>query len=309
MTTLYISHSSALDHETPLGHPERADRIRVIERALERSHFTRLIREQARIAEPETVCLAHPESYVSSLAAACEARGQIDKDAETIIYPGTYTAALYSVGAAIQGVDEVMSGKVTNSFSAMRPPGHHAERAKAMGFCFFNNAAIAARYAQRRYGAERVAIMDWDVHHGNGTQDIFWDDPTVMYCSTHELSLYPQTGDASECGAFNNIINAPLPEGDDGRYFRAVMEEIILPGIESFSPDLIVISAGFDAHWHDPLGNLNFLEDDFAWATRQMTALADKRCGSRIVSILEGGYDLQGLSRSVAVHVDALMDA
>lgn len=308
MGTLYISHSSALDYETPLAHPERADRIRVIERALERSHFDRLIREQAIAATPEQAALVHPISYLNGLEAACAGTGFVAHDADVAFMPGNYGAALHSAGGAIQAVNEVMSGKVTNAFVAMRPPGHHAEAARAMGFCYLNNAAIAARHAQKAFGAERVAIFDWDVHHGNGTQQIFWSDPSVFYCSTHVLALYPQTGDADETGECNNILNVPLPEGDEGAFFRAMVEDTIIPRIDAFAPDLIILSAGFDAHWRDPIGTLNLKEGDFLWATRKMMELAAKRCGSRIVSVLEGGYDLQGLSRSVAVHVDALME-
>ncbi len=308
MATLFISHSSALDHETPPGHPERADRIRVIERGLERSHFDRLIREQAVIATPDSLTHTHPLSYILDLAAASAGTGDVAHDADITVYPGTYKAALHGAGAAIQAVNEVMAGNATNSFVAMRPPGHHAETQRAMGFCFFNNAAVAARHAQKVFGAERVAIFDFDVHHGNGTQQIFWDDPSVLYCSTHVQSLYPYTGDLSETGAHGTIVNAPLPEGDDGRFFRIAMEEVILPRIDAFAPDLIVLSAGFDAHWHDPIGTLNLVEADFSWITRQVMELAARRCNSRIVSLLEGGYDLQALSRSVAMHVDALME-
>ncbi|MEN3930280.1 histone deacetylase family protein [Microvirga sp. W0021] len=309
MSTLYVSHSSALDYETPLGHPERADRIRVIERALERSHFSALIREQAITATPEQAALAHPAEYIQALANACQGTGTVAHDDDVAFYPGTLASALFSAGAAIQATHEVMSGAVTNSFAAMRPPGHHAEHACAKGFCYLNNAAIAARYAQKAFGAERIAILDWDVHHGNGTQDICWHDPSIMYCSTHVLALYPHTGDITETGETGNIVNAPLPEGDDGGFFRLAMEEKILPAIQNFAPDLIIISAGFDAHWSDPLGTLNLTEADFAWATAQVMELAARQCNSRIVSVLEGGYDLQSLSRSVAVHVDTLMGA
>jgi acetoin utilization deacetylase AcuC-like enzyme len=228
-------------------------------------------------------------------------------DADTVMSPGTYEAALRGAGGAVQAVDEVMSGKVANAFVGMRPPGHHAERTRAMGFCFFNNAAIAARHAQRRHGAERVAIVDWDVHHGNGTQDIFWSDSSVMYASTHEMPLYPGTGALSERGEHNTIINAPLRSGDGGDVFREAFEVAILPRIDAFRPDLIVISAGFDAHWRDPLASLSLTEADFAWATKKLMDLAASRCGGRIVSVLEGGYDLEGLAKSVAAHVDALM--
>jgi acetoin utilization deacetylase AcuC-like enzyme len=207
----------------------------------------------------------------------------------------------------VKAVDEVMSGHASNAFVAMRPPGHHAERVRAMGFCFFNNAAIAARHAQTRYGAERVAIFDWDVHHGNGTQDIFWSDASVLYCSTHEAPLYPGTGAVSETGDHGTIVNAPLNAGDGSEAFREALEAVVLPRMEAFGPDLIVISAGFDAHWRDPLASLNLMESDFAWATQKLMAIADRRCGGRIVSLLEGGYDLEGLSKSVAFHLDALM--
>jgi acetoin utilization deacetylase AcuC-like enzyme len=221
--------------------------------------------------------------------------------------PGSYEAALRGAGGAVQAVDEVMAGRVANAFVAMRPPGHHAERSRAMGFCFFNNAAIAARHAQTQHGAERVAIMDWDVHHGNGTQDIFWSDRSVLYASTHEMPLYPGTGSRSERGEHDTIVNAPLSAGDGSEVFREAFEAAILPRIEAFQPDLVIISAGFDAHWRDPLASLNLTEADFGWATKKLMDIADRHCGGRVVSVLEGGYDLEGLAKSVEAHVDALM--
>jgi acetoin utilization deacetylase AcuC-like enzyme len=307
MTTLYICHQAALDHQTPLGHPERADRIRVIERNLEQERFAALVREQAPMAEMASLTLAHPEVHILTIRDIAPREGLVRIDADTVMSPGTYEAALRGAGGAVMAVDEVMSGRVANAFVAMRPPGHHAERTRAMGFCFFNNAVIAARHAQTRYGAERVAVMDWDVHHGNGTQDIVWSDKTVMYASTHEMPLYPGTGALSERGAHDTIVNAPLRAGDGGDVFRDAMETAILPRIDAFGPDLIVISAGFDAHWRDPLAGLNLTEADFAWATRKLMDLADRKCGGRVVSVLEGGYDLEGLAKSAAAHVDALM--
>jgi acetoin utilization deacetylase AcuC-like enzyme len=307
MTTLYICHPATLDHATPPGHPERADRIRVIERALEHERFAGLVREQAPMGTLEAVALAHPGSYGRTLRDASPREGSVRIDTDTVMSPGTFEAALRGVGAAVQAVDEVMRGDVANAFCAMRPPGHHAEKATPMGFCFFNNAAIAARHAQAAHGAERVAIVDWDVHHGNGTQDICWDDPSILYCSTHEMPLYPGTGAPSERGEHGTIVNVALAGGDGGDQFREAFGEAILPRIESFRPDLVVISAGFDAHWRDPLANLNLTEADFVWATKQLMDIADRSCGGRVVSLLEGGYDLQGLSRSVAAHVETLM--
>jgi acetoin utilization deacetylase AcuC-like enzyme len=251
----------------------------------------------------------HPESYVQALEQTSPRDGFARLDSDTTMSPGTLEAAFYAIGGACQAVDEVMRRDVDNAFVAMRPPGHHAERATPMGFCFFNNAAVAARHAIAMHGAQRVAIMDFDVHHGNGTQDICWSDKNIMYCSTHEMPLYPGTGSTGERGEYNNIVNAPLSAGDNGVQFREAMEVAVLPRIEDFGPDLVIISAGFDAHRRDPLANLNLVEADFAWATGKLMDVADLRCGGRLVSLLEGGYDLDGLARSVAAHVLTLMGA
>ncbi|MHB2169626.1 histone deacetylase family protein [Alsobacter sp. R-9] len=307
MSTLYISHPCFVRHQTPPGHPERPDRIRVVERILEHERFQPLAREASPIVDPAAVLRAHPESYVRALEEAAPAEGLIQLDADTTMSAGTLEAAQRASGGAVLAVDEVMTGKVANAFSAARPPGHHAERATAMGFCFFNHAAVAARHAQAVHGAERVAIVDWDVHHGNGTQDIFWSDPSVMYCSTHEMPLYPGTGASRETGEHNTVVNAPLRAGDGSHEFREAFEVAILPRVEAFRPDLIIISAGFDAHVRDPLANLNLVEADFSWATAQLMDIADKSCNGRIVSLMEGGYDLEGLARSVAAHVMTLM--
>ena len=223
--------------------------------------------------------------------------------------PGSFEAALRAAGGAAHAVDEVMTGKAANAFVATRPPGHHTETARPMGFCLFNNAAIAARYAQEKHGIERAAVVDFDVHHGNGSQDIFWSDRTVMYGSTHQMPLYPGTGAVSERGEHNTVVNAPLRPGDGGDEFRAAFETVILPRLRDFRPDLIVISAGFDAHMRDPLANLNLLEADFDWATRKLMEVADACAGGRVVSVLEGGYDLEGLANSAAAHVAALMQS
>lgn len=307
MTTLLISHPSSLRHATPPGHPERADRIRAVEQALEDERFALLQRVEAPEGTLAQVELCHPAAYAQAISEAAPQQGLVQIDADTIMSPGTLAAVLHGVGAAVHAVDEVMTRRATNAFSAMRPPGHHAESDRAMGFCFFNNAAIAARHAQRAHGAERVAVVDWDVHHGNGTQAIFWNDASVLYASTHEMPLYPGTGAPSERGEHGTIVNAPLRAGDGTDAFRDAFESAILPRLEAFRPDLVIISAGFDAHWRDPLANINLKEPDFAWATQKLMEIADRHAGGRLVSILEGGYDLEGLSKSVAAHVMALM--
>lgn len=307
MTTLLVSHPASLRHATPPGHPERADRVRIIEQVLEEERFAALARVSAPLGTVDQVTLCHPRDFADAVIAASPESGLVAFDADTVMSPGTVEAALRGVGGATHAVDEVMQGRAANAFCALRPPGHHAESVQAMGFCFFNSAAIAARHAQKAHGAERVVVIDWDVHHGNGTQEIFWDDPSVLYASTHEMPLYPGTGAASERGAHGTIVNAPLRAGDGSDIFREAFESAILPRVESFRPDLIIISAGFDAHWRDPLANINLKESDFAWATQQLMAIADRLAGGRVVSVLEGGYDLEGLSKSAAAHVMALM--
>jgi len=307
VTTLLISHPACLAHDMGEGHPEQPDRLRAVERAFESEIFQMLARDVAPRAEISGIARVHPLDYIEALRAATPTQGHTVIDQDTSMSPGTFEAALRSAGGAIFAVDEVMTRKVRNAFVATRPPGHHAELATPMGFCFFNNVAVAARHARSIYGAERVAIMDFDVHHGNGTQDIFWDDPSVMYASTHEMPHYPGTGSMGERGAHDQIVNAPLRAGDAGDTFREAIEVAILPRIVDFAPDLIIISAGFDAHRRDPLGNINLVEADFVWVTRKLMEIAQKRCGGRIVSVLEGGYDLEALARSVAAHVTTLM--
>jgi acetoin utilization deacetylase AcuC-like enzyme len=307
-TTLLISHPACLEHNMGEGHPERPDRVRAIERALESEAFQMLARESAPLADDSSIARVHPQEYIEAIREAAPKHGRVALDADTSMSPGTFEAALRAAGGAVFAVDEVMSGRARSAFVSTRPPGHHAEVATPMGFCFFNNAAIAARHAQKAHGAERVAIMDFDVHHGNGTQHIFWDDPTVMYASTHQMPHYPGTGALGERGEHNQIVNAPLRPGDGGEAFRDAMETTILPRLEAFAPDLVIISAGFDAHRRDPLGNLNFVEADFAWATQKLMGVARSHAHERVVSVLEGGYDLEGLSHSVAAHVTALME-
>jgi acetoin utilization deacetylase AcuC-like enzyme len=309
MTTLLVSHRSSLDHQTPPGHPERPDRIRAIEQVLGESRFDKLVREQAPEGTLDSVTLCHSEHYISELRHIAPQSGLIYLDADTSMSPGTWEAVMRGVGGAVAATDAVMSGTHDNAFVAMRPPGHHAEISRPMGFCFFDHAAIAARHAQRKYGIARAAVVDFDVHHGNGTQDIFWSDPTVMYCSTHQMPLFPGTGARGERGEHDTIVNAPLAAEDGSAKFRAAFENAILPQLQKFSPELIIVSAGFDAHYRDPLASLNLRAEDFGWVTRKLMDVADASAGGRIVSVLEGGYDLQGLQESVAAHVTALMGA
>jgi acetoin utilization deacetylase AcuC-like enzyme len=307
MSTLLLSHPACLNHLTPAGHPERPDRLRAIEQVLEDEKFQLLARVEAPLGPLDVIALCHPMDYVEAIRDASPAEGLVRLDADTSMSPGSFEAALHAVGGAKLAVDEVMTGKAVNAFVATRPPGHHTETARPMGFCLFNNAAIAARYAQKTHGAERAAVVDFDVHHGNGSQDIFWSDKSVMYCSTHEMPLYPGTGAVGERGEFNTIVNAPLSAGDGGDAFREAFETAILPRLREFKPDVLIISAGFDAHTRDPLANLNLVEADFSWVTKKLMEIADTSAKGRVVSLLEGGYDLQGLSRSVAAHVSALM--
>ncbi len=307
MTTLLLTHPSFKLHETPSGHPERVDRIRAVERILEDERFASLWREEAPLVDRQSILTCHPERHLAAIERAVPSEGFSSVDSDTVMSPGSLEASLRGAGAATRAVDAVLRGEAQNAFAAIRPPGHHAEHATAMGFCFFNNAAIAARHAQIKHGIGRVAIIDWDVHHGNGTQDILWSDASIMYCSTHEMPLYPGTGARDERGDHDTIVNAPLNAGDGGEMFRDAFDHVILPRLTQFAPELVIISAGFDAHWRDPLANINLEERDFSWATRRLMDIAERHAGGRVVSLLEGGYDLEGLSRSVAVHVSALM--
>lgn len=306
MATLLIHHPVFAEHLVPFGHPERPERIEAVEAVLAEERFAALIRQEARMADVEMILLCHPQSHLDAMRHYSPSESMIRVDADTTMSAMTLEAALVAVGGACQAVDAVLDGDARNAFCAMRPPGHHAEPDRAMGFCFFNQAAIAARHAQRGHGIERVAIVDWDVHHGNGTQAIFWDDPSVLYASVHQMPLYPGTGAASETGA-GNIVNAPLAPGAGSAEFRHALESRILPALEAFRPELLILSAGFDAHHRDPLGELNLDEADFGWATDMLMHVADRHAHGRIVSILEGGYDLKALAASTAVHVQRLM--
>lgn len=308
MSTLYLTHPVCLEHDTGAGHPERPDRLRAIAKVLSHETFAPLIREEAPLAGEADLALAHAKDYIDAIRASSPSEGHVRLDPDTVMSPKSWEAALRAVGAGIRAVDQVMTGAVANAFCAVRPCGHHAETARPMGFCLFDNVAIAGLHARAKHGAERVAVVDFDVHHGNGTQDIFWSDKDLFFASTHQMPLFPGTGALSETGV-GNIWNAPLRPGDDGYHFREAFETRILPALHDFGPDIILISAGFDAHRRDPLANLGLVEEDFAWVTRKLCEMADKHCHGRVVSMLEGGYDLEGLAKSVAVHVKALMEA
>ncbi len=307
MTTNLYTHPIFLEHLTPPGHPERPDRLRALEKALAGETFDALVRLDAPRGNEEHIMLAHPEEHMAFVASAIPETGVRRIDEDTVASPQTFEAAMHAIGALTAAVDAVFGGEADNAFIASRPPGHHAEHDRAMGFCFFNHIAIAARYAQQKYGAERVAIVDWDVHHGNGTQDIFWSDRSVLYASTHQFPLYPGTGALNETGVKDNIVNAPMAPESGSKTFRNALESRVLPALENFKPDLVLISAGFDAHTRDPLADINLTEDDFDWATAKLMELAGRYASNRLVSLLEGGYDLQGLSLSAAAHVSRLM--
>ncbi|MDH7800043.1 MULTISPECIES: histone deacetylase family protein [unclassified Rhizobium] len=309
MATRLYEHPIFLEHITPEGHPERPDRLRSLNIALEHPNFERLVRKEAPQANEDAVLLAHPEEHLLAVMRQIpEEDGEINRiEADTYVSPKSLQAALTGIGAAMAAVDDVFTGAADNVFVAARPPGHHAETAKAMGFCLFNNAAIAARHAQKAHGAERVAIIDWDVHHGNGTQDIFWNDTSVLFCSTHQMPLYPWSGEKNETGVKNNVVNAPLSPNTGSDHFREAFKSRVLPAIADFSPDLIIISAGFDAHHRDPLAQINLVGEDFDWATGRLLEMADKYASNRVVSLLEGGYDLEGLAESAAMHILRMM--
>jgi acetoin utilization deacetylase AcuC-like enzyme len=311
MTTVLITHPAFLEHDTGLHHPERPDRMRAIDKALAQESFASLVRRDAPLRDDDKkfIAMAHgPEHLADMIAGLEQISGHTSVDIDTTASPGTWEAARRAVGAGLDAVDLVMQGEAANVFCQVRPPGHHAESHRAMGFCFFNNVAIAAHYARAKYGAERVAVVDFDVHHGNGTQQIFWSDKDLFYGSTHQMPLFPGTGAVRETGA-GNIFNAPLRAGDGRDAFEEAFLTRILGPLENFGPDLLLISAGFDGHHRDPLGGLELTEQDFQWVTEALAEIARRRANGRIVSMLEGGYDLKGLAQSAAAHVKALLDA
>ncbi len=307
--TILVTHAAALAHDMGPGHVERAERLRAVLATLDDARFASLARIEAPLASQEALLRAHTSEHLSRLARAAPKEGYARLGPDVSMNHATHEAALRAAGGALAAVAAVMRDEAKNAFVAMRPPGHHATRDKAMGFCFFNNAAVAALHARAAHGASRVAIVDFDVHHGNGAQEIFWDDKDALYASTHQMPLYPGSGAAGETGAHDNIVNAPLVKGDGGAQFREALASRILPRLDAFAPDLIILCAGFDAHQHDPLGGLRFIAEDFKDVTLRVMEIAARRCKGRIVSLLEGGYRPDDLARSVAAHVGALMEA
>ncbi len=308
MSTLLLSHPDCLKHDTGPGHPERPDRLRAISRALQDEAFADLVRIEAPKASLDTIGLVHPRAFIEEVQNDIPLEGHFRLEPDTAVSPGSWDAALRAAGAGIEAVDRIMTGKAKNAFCSVRPPGHHAEPDRAMGFCLLSNIAIAAFYARAAYGAERVAVVDFDVHHGNGTQKAFWTEKNLFYGSSHQMPLFPGTGAIDETGV-GNICNAPLNPGDGSDAFRAAWEDRIIPALNEFEPDLLLISAGFDAHRSDPLAQIELNDEDFGWITERLMEVADTHCDGRAVSMLEGGYALEALARSTDLHVKALMAA
>ena len=306
MTTALITHADCLQHVTPEGHPERVARLEHVLQALEPLDLKRVT---APMAAEDDILRIHPAGYVADLRRARPAVGFAQIDGDTYLSPGSLDAAFRAAGAVLRGVDMVLAGEVQNAFAAIRPPGHHAETETAMGFCLFGNAALATKHALDHHGLSRVAVIDFDVHHGNGTQDLLWDEPRALVITSQQMPLWPGSGRPDEDGAHGQILNIPLPPESGSAEMRAAYERQAFARLRDFKPELIIISAGFDAHQDDPLANLNWSTGDFAWLTRQLAGLAAELCQGRIVSTLEGGYDLNALSAACKAHVTELIEA
>jgi acetoin utilization deacetylase AcuC-like enzyme len=304
MVTALITHKACYDHVTPQGHPEQVARLDAVLGALDGMD---LLRVDAPLAADDDLLRAHPKAHIATIKAAAPSEGWRSLDADTHMSVGTLEAAYRAAGGVVKAVDLVMAGDAGNAFAAVRPPGHHAERETAMGFCFFGSVAVAAKHALEFHWLKRVAILDFDVHHGNGTQDLVEDDARILFCSSHQMPLFPGTGAAHETGV-GNVVNVPLPDGCGSATFRAAWEREVFPRVDAFKPELLLISAGFDAHADDPLAGMMLREDDFAWITGKLCDLADKHCSGRVVSALEGGYDLEALGRTARAHVDVLKE-
>ena len=306
MTTAFITHSDCLKHETPPGHPEQVARLKYI---LEATKDLDLLRIEAPLATQKNILSVHLQSHIDLINTSSPEHGTRPLDGDTHMSPGTISAAYRAAGGAVCAVDTVLSGKAKNAFVAVRPPGHHAETQVPMGFCLFGNIAIAAKHALDFHKLSKVVVVDFDVHHGNGTQDLLWNEPRALTITSHQMPLWPGTGRPEERGEYDNVLNLPLPPNSDGSYMRSIYREKVFPKIRSFSPDLILLSAGFDAHIDDPLAELKWEVDDFAWITREVCNLATDCCSSRVVSILEGGYNLDALAACTKAHIENLIEA
>lgn len=309
MTTKLLTHESCVGHEPGPMHPESPARLQAVHQALSDAAFAPLEREDAPEADVEQIARVHPQQLVEQILDAVPTEGRVMIDADTHMSPKSGEAALRGVGAICRAVDAVMDSQADNAFCAVRPPGHHAEPSTPMGFCIFNNVAAGAEHVRKVHGAERVAVVDFDVHHGNGTQAMFWDDAGLFFGSTHQMPLYPGSGSESERGAHDNIVNAPLSPYAGSDEFRSAMGQRILPALRAFEPEFIFISAGFDGHTADPLAQLNLVEADYAWITAELLEIAADCCNGRVVSTLEGGYNLDALASSVSTHVRTMMQS
>ena len=301
-----ITHEDCLEHLTPTGHPEQVARLEYIFDALKEMN---LLRVSAPMAADDDILRIHPQEYISYLKGSLPQTGYKSLDGDTYISSGSLTAAYRAAGGVLRAIDIVLSGEAKNAFVAVRPPGHHAETQTAMGFCLFGNIALGAKHALDFHGLKRVAVIDFDVHHGNGTQELLWDESRCLTFTSQQMPLWPGTGSKEEQGKFNNIVNIPLPPGSSGVLMREKYEMLVFPALKEFKPELILISAGFDAHEADPLAELNWSTEDFSWLTERICKIASDCCGGRLVSTLEGGYDLEALAESVKAHVIKLCEA
>lgn len=307
MRTRLYTHMDCFHHDPGRMHPEHPARLKAVLTALEGDGFAALEQHEAPMAELDQVQLAHPHAHVEGILGAVPKEGMRQIDTDTSVSAGSREAALRAVGGVCAAVDAVVTGECDNAFCAVRPPGHHAERTRAMGFCLFNNVAIAAFHARQKHRLNRIAVVDFDVHHGNGTQDLFWHDPDMWLASTHQMPLYPGSGRMDERGVNNNIVNVPLQPMQGSDEFRQAISDVVLPQLAKFQPELVLISAGFDAHEKDPLASLRLHEDDYHWVTAELMKVARSACGGNVVSVLEGGYEMESMGASAAAHVRALM--
>ena len=307
MAVALVTHADCMRHEMGMHHPESPERLKAVLDALDEAPGLggRLSEHEAQPARPEELARVHAELHIDAVRASAPDEGYAWLDPDTSMNPVSLSASLRAAGAVVRATDLVLGGGATRAFCAVRPPGHHATPVRAMGFCIFNNVAVGAAHALEHHGLDRVAILDFDVHHGNGTEDMFRDDPRVMFCSTFQHPYYPFCGADSRAG---NVVNVPLPAMTASAAFRAAVERAWLPALERFEPQLVMVSAGFDAHREDPLAHLQLEDDDYEWITRRIAEIAERHAGGRIVSTLEGGYNTRALARSVVRHVRALAD-